>query len=118
MGHGLLGRPVKYKTEVLGSTLRIVEDTGSEFENDVLVLGDCRDPDVQQKAEKILRELNPPRGKPCTCDNCLGSSCACRIEAGERLGELWYCRKQHENPISFQQAVAEYQAAKKAQKSR
>lgn len=34
-----------------------------------------------------------PRGKPCTCDNCLGSSTSCRVEAGERLGELWYCQK-------------------------
>lgn len=33
------------------------------------------------------------KGKPCTCDNCLGSSVPCRVEAGERLGELWYCRK-------------------------
>lgn len=34
-----------------------------------------------------------PRGKPCTCDNCLGSSCACRVDSGEQLGELWYCQK-------------------------
>jgi hypothetical protein len=56
--------------------------------------------------------MSTPRGKPCTCDNCLGSSCACRVEAGERLGDLWYCRKQYENPISFQQAVAEYRQAR------
>lgn len=34
-----------------------------------------------------------PYGKTCTCDNCLGSSRPCSIDAGERLGELWYCRK-------------------------
>lgn len=39
------------------------------------------------------------RGKPCTCDNCLGSSVPCRVEAGERLGELWYCRKAAESPL-------------------
>lgn len=38
-----------------------------------------------------------PRGKPCTCDNALGSSCACRVDAGERLGDLWYCRKRAES---------------------
>ncbi len=38
-----------------------------------------------------------PRGKPCTCDNCLGSSTSCRVDAGERLGDLWYCRKRAEN---------------------
>lgn len=41
-----------------------------------------------------LARPKPPRGKPCTCDNCLGSSCPCRVDAGERLGDLWYCRKQ------------------------
>lgn len=41
-------------------------------------------------------ETPAPRGKPCTCDNCLGSSTSCRVEAGERLGDLWYCRKSAE----------------------
>lgn len=35
-----------------------------------------------------------PRGKPCTCDNCLGSSISCHVEAGGQLGDLWYCVKQ------------------------
>lgn len=39
------------------------------------------------------------RGKPCTCDNCLGSSVPCRVDAGERLGELWYCRKAAESSV-------------------
>jgi hypothetical protein len=43
------------------------------------------------------RPNRPPRGKPCTCDNCLGSSVSCRVEAGQRLGELWYCRKAAES---------------------
>lgn len=34
-----------------------------------------------------------PRNKPCTRDNCLGSSTSCRVEADERLGELWHRRK-------------------------
>lgn len=38
-----------------------------------------------------------PRGKPCTCDNCLGSSCACYVDTGGQLGELWYCRKRAES---------------------
>lgn len=37
-----------------------------------------------------------PYGKPCTCDNCLGSSCPCRVDAGGVLGALWYCRKRAE----------------------
>jgi hypothetical protein len=45
-----------------------------------------------ETARKLLA-LTAPRGKPCTCDNCLGSSTTCRVEAGEKLGELWYCRK-------------------------
>lgn len=42
------------------------------------------------------QETSAPRGKPCTCDNCLGSSTSCRVDAGERLGDLWYCRKRAE----------------------
>lgn len=34
-----------------------------------------------------------PYGKPCTCDNALGGSCLCYVEAGGKLGQLWYCRK-------------------------
>ncbi len=32
-----------------------------------------------------------PRGKPCTCPDT--SSTACGVERGNKLGELWYCRR-------------------------
>lgn len=38
-------------------------------------------------------DAKTPYGKPCTCDNSLGSSCACRAESGARLGDLWFCDK-------------------------
>lgn len=44
----------KWKKEVLGSTLRVVEDTGEQFTDDVAVLGDCRDPKVQARAKIIV----------------------------------------------------------------
>lgn len=44
----------KWKTEVLGTTLRVVEDAGEEFSDDVAVLGDCRDPKVQARAKLIV----------------------------------------------------------------
>lgn len=44
----------KWKKEVLGTTLRVVEDTGEQFTDDVAVLGDCRDPKVQARAKLIV----------------------------------------------------------------
>lgn len=44
----------KWKKEVLGATLRVVEDTGEQFTDDVAVLGDCRDPKVQARAKLII----------------------------------------------------------------
>jgi hypothetical protein len=38
-------------------------------------------------------DAKTPYGKPCTCDNALGSSRPCGVDAGERLGELWFCEK-------------------------
>lgn len=51
-----LNEPImtKWKKEVLGATLRVVEDTGEEFTDDVAVLGDCRDPKVQARAGMIV----------------------------------------------------------------
>lgn len=49
---------MKYKLEVLGHFLRIVEDTGSEFEDDFCGFGDCRDPKSHERAELVLRLLN------------------------------------------------------------
>lgn len=43
-----------WKTEVLGVTLRVVEDTGERFCDDVAVLGDCRDNTVQARAKLIV----------------------------------------------------------------
>lgn len=51
-----LNEPImtKWKGEVLGTTLRVVEDTGEQFTDDVAVLGDCRDPKVQARAKLII----------------------------------------------------------------
>ncbi len=51
-----LNEPImtRWKQEVLGTTLRVVEDTGEEFTDDVAVLGDCRDPKVQARAKLIV----------------------------------------------------------------
>jgi hypothetical protein len=46
-------------------------------------------------APETPAEPAKPRGKCCTCDNCLGSSTSCRVDAGERLGDLWYCEKRY-----------------------
>jgi hypothetical protein len=51
---------VKYKTEVLGRWVRIVEDTGSEFENDVAGIGDCHDEDAIALARDLIKALNEP----------------------------------------------------------
>jgi len=58
------------------------------------ICGPCSEGRPNRPAEKTPA----PRGKPCTCDNCLGSSCACRVDAGEKIGELWYCWKRAESP--------------------
>jgi hypothetical protein len=54
---------------------------------------------TEEKAARATAETPAepakPRGKCCTCDNCLGSSTSCRVDAGERLGDLWYCEKRY-----------------------
>lgn len=62
--------PRPWKLEVLGHSLRIVEDTGSEFENDVLVVGHCRDDKAQSNAELIVAAVNAFAARPVQCNKC------------------------------------------------
>lgn len=54
--------PEPWKTEVLGDTLRITKAELDDGNDDILVLGDCRDEQKQANARRIVAAVNACAG--------------------------------------------------------